>query len=55
VKHVAKMLELSGESSAQATEDAKTILAMETSMANAAMDIIVRRDPKNLPILCVRG
>src|ERR1700751_5645341 len=46
--HVAKMLELSGEPAAQAAADAKTILAMETSMANAAMDIIVRRDPKNL-------
>jgi putative endopeptidase len=48
LKHVAKMLELSGEPAAQAAADAKTILAMETSMANAAMDIIVRRDPKNL-------
>jgi putative endopeptidase len=42
------MLELSGEATAQSAADAKTILAMETSMANAAMDIIVRRDPKNL-------
>ena len=48
LKHVAKMLVLSGESSSQAEADAKSILAMETSLANAAMDIIVRRDPKNL-------
>ena len=48
VKHVARLLELSGESSAQAAKDAQTVLAMETALANAAMDIVVRRDPKNL-------
>jgi endothelin-converting enzyme/putative endopeptidase len=47
-KHISKMLELSGESQAQAASDAQAILAMETSLANAAMDIVVRRDPKNL-------
>ncbi len=48
LKHVAKMLVLSGESQTQAETDAKSVLAMETSLANAAMDIIARRDPKNL-------
>ena len=48
MKHVARLLELSGESSAQAANDAQTVLAMETALANAAMDIVVRRDPKNL-------
>lgn len=48
LKHVARMLELSGESTAQATADAQSILAMETSLANAAMDIVLRRDPKNV-------
>ena len=48
VKHVARMLELSGEPQAQAATDAQTVLAMETELAKAAMDIVARRDPKNL-------
>ena len=48
VKYVAHVLELSGTSRAQASSDAQTILAMETEMAKAAMDIVLRRDPKNL-------
>jgi putative endopeptidase len=48
VKHVARLLVLSGESQAQADTDAKAVLAMETELANAAMDIVARRDPKNL-------
>ncbi len=48
LKHVARLLELSGEPQAQAATDAKTVLAMETDLAKAAMDIVVRRDPKNL-------
>jgi predicted metalloendopeptidase len=47
VKHVARLLELSGEPQAQAASDAQTVLAMETELANAAMDIVARRDPKN--------
>jgi putative endopeptidase len=46
--HVARMLELSGESKEQAAADAASVLAMETALANAAMDIVVRRDPKNI-------
>ena len=48
VKHVASMLRLSGEPEAQAADDAKTVLAMETKLANANMDIVLRRDPKNV-------
>jgi putative endopeptidase len=48
VKHVARMLELSGEPATQAATDAQTVLTMETALANAAMDIVLRRDPKNL-------
>src|SRR4029077_9577065 len=48
VKHVARMLELSGEPQAQTATDAQTVLSMETNLAKAAMDIVVRRDPKNL-------
>jgi putative endopeptidase len=46
--HIGKMLGLSGESAQQAAADAKTIMAIETAMAQAQMDNITRRDPKNL-------
>ena len=42
------MLALSGESAQQAEADAKTIIAIETAMAQAQMDNVARRDPKNL-------
>ena len=45
--HIARMLVLSGESQPQAEADAAVVLAMETSLAKAAMDIVLRRDPKN--------
>lgn len=46
--HIANMLKLAGEPEAQATTDAAMILEMETAMAKSAMDIVKRRDPKNL-------
>jgi len=46
--HISKMLSLSGENSQQAAADAKTIIAIETAMAQAQMDNVARRDPKNL-------
>jgi putative endopeptidase len=46
--HINKMLVLSGENAEQATADAKTIMAIETAMAQAQMDNVARRDPKNL-------
>ncbi len=48
LKHVARMLELSGEAQAQAAADAETVLSIETRLARGAMDIVARRDPKNL-------
>jgi putative endopeptidase len=48
VAHIANMLKLAGESEAQAKADASTVLAMETEMAGSAMDIVKRRDPKNI-------
>ncbi|HXM22975.1 MAG TPA: M13 family metallopeptidase [Terriglobales bacterium] len=48
VAHIARMFELSGVPSAQAKMDAAVVLQMETAMAKAAMDIVKRRDPKNL-------
>jgi putative endopeptidase len=46
--HIKKMLVLSGESPEQSAVDAKTIIAIETAMAQAQMDNVTRRDPKNL-------
>src|SRR5947207_9516183 len=47
-EHVRKMFALSGENAKQSADDAATVLAMETEMAKAAMDIVKRRDPANL-------
>jgi len=46
--HVQKMLVLSGESESQATADATTVLELETALAQAQMDNVKRRDPKNI-------
>jgi endothelin-converting enzyme/putative endopeptidase len=48
LKHLAKMLTLAGEKPEQAKADADEVLAIETSLAEVAMDAISRRDPKNL-------
>jgi len=48
LKHIAKMFELTGEPQTQAAADAQSVLAMETTLAKAAMDIVSRRDPRNL-------
>src|SRR5215469_472804 len=46
LKHVRRMLELSGESKNLSETDANAILKIETGLATAAMDIVSRRDPK---------
>jgi len=46
--HVQKMFVLAGESDAQATTDAGTIIELETALAQAQMDNVKRRDPKNI-------
>src|SRR5580704_16954783 len=48
VAHIARMLELSGMPAAQSKTDAAVVLQMETAMAKSAMEIVKRRDPKNL-------
>jgi predicted metalloendopeptidase len=48
VAHVTNMFKLVGEPEAQAKTDAATVLAMETEFAKSAMDIVKRRDPKNI-------
>lgn len=47
-EHVANMLKLAGEPEAQAKADASVVLELETGMAKASMDIVKRRDPKNI-------
>jgi putative endopeptidase len=46
--HIAAMLKLAGEPEQQAAADAGVVLEMETALAKSAMDIVKRRDPKNL-------
>ena len=46
--HMQKMFVLAGESEAQAAADAGTVIELETAMAQAQMDNIKRRDPKNI-------
>jgi len=45
-KHVAKMLQYLGDSEAEATKNAETILAFETSLAIPQMDKVDRRDAR---------
>src|SRR5258708_19628298 len=46
--HIANMLKLAGEPEKQAASDAAVALEIETALASSAMDIVKRRDPKNL-------
>ncbi|MBZ5522117.1 MAG: M13 family metallopeptidase [Acidobacteriia bacterium] len=46
--HITNMLKLTGEPEAQAAKDAAAVLDLETALATASMDIVKRRDPKNL-------
>ncbi len=46
VKHVAKMFELIGNDSVSASEDANTVMKIETELAKASMSKVERRDPQ---------
>jgi len=46
--HIQKMFVLAGESESQAAADAGTVIELETALAQAQMDNIKRRDPKNI-------
>jgi endothelin-converting enzyme/putative endopeptidase len=48
VQHIAKMLELIGEDSKKAAEDAATVMRMETALAKASLTRVDRRDPYKL-------
>jgi endothelin-converting enzyme/putative endopeptidase len=46
--HVQKMFVLAGEKETQASSDAEVVIALETALAQAQMDNVKRRDPKNV-------
>lgn len=46
--HVGKMLELIGESKAQAKKDAQSVMDLETALAKASLTRVERRDPYNI-------
>jgi putative endopeptidase len=48
VQHVARMLELIGESKSRAAADAKTVMTIETELAKASLTRVERRNPYNL-------
>ena len=47
VEHVQKLFELAGDKPGVAAAEAKTVLTVETGLAQASMDRTARRDPKN--------
>jgi putative endopeptidase len=47
-EHVAKMMQLIGESKTQAAKDAKTVLRIETDLAKPSLTRVERRNPYNL-------
>ncbi len=47
VEHVQKMFELAGDKPETAEAEAKTVLSLETGLAQVSMDRTQRRDPKN--------
>src|SRR6476659_3490325 len=48
IKHVAKMFELMGDDSAKAATEAQTVMALETSLAQASMTRVELRDPERI-------
>lgn len=46
--HVTRMMALSGETPAAAAASAKAVIDFETALAKASLDVVSRRDPKNL-------
>jgi putative endopeptidase len=46
--HVQRMFVLAGENEAQAGSDADAVIELETALAQAQMDNVKRRDPKNI-------
>ena len=46
VDYVTEMFTLAGQSTEQAADSAKTVVRIETALAQASMDRTLRRDPK---------
>ncbi len=46
--HVQKMFELLGDAPEKAAEEAKSVLAVETSLASGALNVVKRRTPENI-------
>ena len=47
-QHVTKMLQLGGDTPAQAAAGAKATMAIETALAKGALDVVSRRNPTNV-------
>lgn len=47
VEHIAKMLHLLGDDDSAAQKEAQTVMAIETKLAQAAMERVKMRDPRN--------
>jgi putative endopeptidase len=47
LEHVQKMFVLAGDNEETAKKEAQTVMTLETALAKASMDRILRRDPKN--------
>src|SRR6185437_10907021 len=48
IAHVARMFVLAGTPPAEAQKKAAAVMAIETSLAKASMDVTARRDPQTL-------
>jgi putative endopeptidase len=48
IKHVARMFELMGDDAARAAAEAQTVMALETSLAQASMTRVELRDPEHI-------
>jgi putative endopeptidase len=47
-KHVARMMQLGGETAAQAAATAKSVVGIETTLAKASLDRVAQRNPTNI-------
>jgi putative endopeptidase len=48
VAHIARMFELTGESTARAEADAIAVMGVETELARGALDLVARREPEKI-------
>ena len=48
VTHIGKMFELIGVPAAEARQKAQSVMKIETDLAKGSLDVVARRDPKNL-------